>query len=76
MKNKIHYREIKLEKLGLPKDYIDVYMYIITGDNSYLSSDYFIQYPTRRVIHQSKIRKVKDELLLLFGRLLIFGDLE
>jgi len=73
--NDLHYRERKLKNMGLPQEYIDVYLYSITGNSQYLSEDYFSQYPTRKVINQSKVRKTKEELLLLFGRLIIFGEL-
>ena len=73
--NDLHYREKKLERMGLPQEYIDVYMYTITGYQTYLSEDYFIEYPSKRVVNSAKLRKTKEELLLLFGRMIIFNDL-
>ena len=73
--NDLHYREKKLERMGLPQEYIDVYMYTITGNQTYLSEDYFIEYPSKRVVNSAKLRKTKEELLLLFGRMIIFNDL-
>lgn len=71
-----NYREYKLKKFGLPDEYIDVYMFLITNEKSYLPDDYIIRYPTgRTVVSSSKLNKTKEELLLLFGRLLIFGEL-
>lgn len=71
----LHYREKKLENLGFPREYIDIYLYTLTKDTSYLSEEYFIQYPTKRVVNAGLLRKTKEELLLLFGRLIIFNDL-
>lgn len=71
----IDYREIKLKKLGLPDDYINVYLYLITRDSSFLTDEYKIAYPSRTVINASLLNKRKEELLLLFGRLLIYKNL-
>ena len=69
-------REYKLKKYGLPDEYIDVYMYLITRDKSYLPTDYLLQYTDRaNLVSQGKLNKAKEELLLLFGRILIFGKL-
>nr|DAW49796.1 MAG TPA: hypothetical protein [Caudoviricetes sp.] len=71
-----NYREYKLKKYGLPDEYIDVYMYLITRDKSYLPTDYLLQYTDRaNLVSQGKLNKAKEELLLLFGRILIFGKL-
>lgn len=72
-----HYREYKLKRYGLPDEYIDVYMYLITKDKSYLSQDYLVSYNKKTsMVNLSKLNKTKEELILLFGRLLIFGKLE